>query len=85
MLEISTSGLMSGDGKRSGPSGLSHRVRPRLYQYSTSSFLLRPLLHPHSGSPTVLIDKLTLARSSGYRNIPGTGADFGREYKSRIA
>src|ERR1700730_698731 len=29
--EIGTSGSMSGDGKRGGPSALSHRARPRLY------------------------------------------------------
>ena len=55
MLEISTSGLMSGDGKRSGPSGLSHRVRPRLYQYGAvvilDLFLLLSLFQPYPPGP----------------------------------
>ncbi|MGC2079402.1 MAG: hypothetical protein WA728_25940, partial [Xanthobacteraceae bacterium] len=48
-------------GNGADPSGLSHRVRPRLYQYGAivilGLFLLLSLFQPHPRAPAVLIDE----------------------------
>jgi hypothetical protein len=61
MLEISTSGLMSGDGKRSGP----FRAQPPrpsstllIVAHRLGLFLLLSFPQPHPRSSAVLIDEL---------------------------